>query len=65
MTAITDILAKSIDFYDAWYDGIAERWQRRFDRFCRRVEELVNRAVKTATIAITRCLEVCRKAINE
>ena len=62
---ITNKMAKVIDFYDEWYDGLADALQKRFDRFCHRVEELIDRAIKTATKAIRRCLGVYGKAINE
>lgn len=58
-------MARAIDLYDEWYDGVGDAWQKRFDRFCREVEELIDRAIKTATKAIRRCLGVYGKAINE
>ena len=51
-------MARAIDLYDEWYDGMCDAWQKRFDRFCHRVEGFIDRAIKTATKAIRRCLGV-------
>lgn len=46
-------------------DQISEICQKRFDRFCREVEELGDSMTKTATRAIIRCLEVYERHIND
>ena len=65
MNQICSGLAKAVDLYDEWYDGIIEGIQKRFDRFCYRVEEFINKVIKMALRSVKGLTKVCGKVTNE
>ena len=62
---IAEQMAKCIDQFDDAYDELADAWYGYFDRFCRRIEELVNKGNKSCVRGDNKVLEASEKEVNE